>query len=177
MRLDLSLLGWVHTLACLPALVLGAMNLVMRKGTAVHRRIGQWYLVTILLVSVTSLGIYRLNRFFFPHWLAIATIVFAVMAYAFAHFRRPRALWLRFHIVSTVLTYYLLIGGGVNEVFIRVDVVRRLSGGFGSPANLMTHRVVLGLTVIALIWFNIRRRPAGQLSRYTDEPSTGSPPP
>jgi hypothetical protein len=47
-------------------------------------------------------------------------------------------------------------------VFIRVDVVRRLSGGFGSPANLMTHRVVLGLTVIALIWFNIRRLPGAR---------------
>jgi uncharacterized membrane protein len=162
MRLDLSLPGWVHTLACLLALVLGAMNLMRRKGTGTHRRIGQWYLLTILLVCVTSLGIYRLNRFFFPHWLAIVTMVFAVLAYAFAHFQWPRTIWLRGHIVSTVLTYYLLIGGGVNEVFLRVDVVRRLTGGFGSPANALTHQVLMGLTLILLIWFNVRRRPGAR---------------
>jgi hypothetical protein len=43
---------------------------------------------------------------------------------------------LLFDISSIVLTYYLLIGGGVNEVFLRVDVLRRLSGGF--PSSLIT---------------------------------------
>jgi uncharacterized membrane protein len=158
MRLDLSLLGWLHTLACLVALVLGGMNLVRRKGTPSHRRIGQWYLGSILVVSVTALGIYRLGRFFFPHWLAIATIIFAILAYSFARFKWPRVLWLRFHIMSTVLTYYLLIGGGVNEAYIRIDVLRRLSGGFPSPMVSMTHYALIGLTLILLFWFMAKSR-------------------
>jgi uncharacterized membrane protein len=155
MRLDLSLLGWLHTVACLVALVLGAVNLAQPKGTKLHRRIGQSYLCVIVFASVTSLGIYRQNRFFFPHRLAIATICLAGFAYAFAHFRWPPKLWLRGHISSIVLTYYMLIGGGVNEVFLRIDILRRLSGGFPSPLILMTHLGLIALTALALIWFNM----------------------
>jgi hypothetical protein len=54
-----------------------------------------------------------------------------------------------------VLTYYMLIGGGVNEVFLRIDILRRLSGGFPSPLIGMTHLVLIALTAVALIWFNI----------------------
>jgi uncharacterized membrane protein len=178
MRLDLSLLGWIHTSACLAALALGAINLVARKGTSLHRRIGQCYLLAILLVGVTSLGIYRQHRFFFPHWLAIATIVLAALAYAFARFRRPRPLWLHGHITSTVLTYYLLLGGGVNEVFLRVDLLRPLARGFPSPAIGLTQVVLMMLTLIMLIRFNARfsgkRAPAVPPSE--DRSNTGQPP-
>src|ERR1700676_27408 len=125
MRLDLSVLGWIHTLASVAALALGGLNLARREGTRLHRRIGQAYLCAILVVGVTSLAIYSQNRFFFPHWIAVATLVLTVLAYLFAYFRRPAALWLRGHIASTVLTYYLLVGGGVNELFLRVDVLRQ----------------------------------------------------
>jgi uncharacterized membrane protein len=168
MRLDLSLLGWIHTLACLAALALGALNLLRRKGTPSHRRIGHWYLWSILAVSISALGIYRFGRFFFPHWFAVATIIFAALAYTFARFKRPRTLWLRLHIFSSVLTYYLLVAGGVNEAFLRIDVLRRLSGGFPSPVIGMTHNILIGLTAIVLIWFMVKfrgRRVATQESR------------
>jgi uncharacterized membrane protein len=155
MRLDLSLLGWIHTVACVAALALGGLNLVRRKGTKSHRRIGQSYLWALLVVGITSLGIYSQNRFFFPHWLAVATIALTGLAYLFAHFRWPAKLWLRGHFTSTVLTYYLLVGGGVNEAFLRIDALRRLSGGFPSPLISTTHLVVLALTALALGWLNM----------------------
>jgi uncharacterized membrane protein len=158
MRLDLSVLGWIHTIACVVALALGALNLARRKGTGAHRRIGQAYLWATLVVGVTSLGIYSQNRFFFPHWLAVATLVLTVLAYLFAHFRRPAKLWLRGHIASTVLTYYLLLGGGVNEAFLRIDTLRRLSGGFPSPLISATHLVLMTLTALALAWLMMNSR-------------------
>ena len=158
MRLDLSIFGWVHTLACFLALGLGGVNLVWRKATPLHRRIGHWYLWSLVFLSATSLGIYRSHRFFFPHYLAIATIILAALAYACAHYRWPRRLWLRLHIVCTVLTYYLLIGGGINEVYLRVNLLRRLSGGFFSPIVGMTHGALMVLTVLVLLWFLIRYR-------------------
>jgi hypothetical protein len=108
--------------------------------------------------------------------LAIVTIVFAVLAYGAAHFQRPRQSWLRCHITSAVLTYYLLLGGGVNEVFLRVDMVRRLTGGFGSPTNARIHSALVGLTIIVLIWFNIRFsswRTAGSRRAVTESPRPG----
>ncbi len=158
MRLDLSVLGWIHTVACVAAIWLGAVNLLRTKGTPLHRRIGQAYLCAIVVLSLTGLLIYRLNRFFFPHWLAIATLVLAVAAFTFARFRWPARLWYRAHMIATVLTYYLLLGGGVNEAFLRIDVLRRLSGGFPSPVIGWTHRVLMALTLMVLISLLIRHR-------------------
>jgi uncharacterized membrane protein len=165
MHLDLSLLGWLHTLACFAALGLGGANLLMRKATPLHRRVGQAYLCTLIFVCATSLGIYRHHMFFFPHYLAILTIILAAMSYAFAHVRRPARLWLRGHIAATVLSYYMLVGGGVNEVYLRVDVLRRLSGGFPSPMITKTHGILMGLTLLALIWFNVTARRRGGSAR------------
>jgi len=160
MRLDLSVLGWIHTVLCIIALVLGGLNLARPKGTKSHRQIGQWYLVSLVALSATSLGIYRLHRFFFPHWFAIAAIILACLAFAFARFRWPRQLWLHGHTSSTVLSYYVLIAGGVNEAYLRIDVLNRLAGGFPSPIIGRTHFALMLLTVLALIWFNmnVRRR-------------------
>jgi uncharacterized membrane protein len=170
MRLDLSVLGWIHTIACVVALALGGLNLARRKGTNIHRRVGQWYLWSILIVGVTSLGIYSQNRFFFPHWLAVATIALAGLAYLFAHFRWPAKLWLRGHITSTVLTYYLLLGGGVNEAFLRIDGLRQLSGGFPSPLITAAHLILMALTLAALAWLIMnsseRRWPAASSPRF-----------
>jgi uncharacterized membrane protein len=175
MRLDLSFLGWIHSLACVVALALGGINLARPKGTRRHRAIGQAYLWAMLVVGVTSLAIYGQGRFFFPHWLAVASLALTGLAYAFAHFRRPAGLWLHGHVTSTVLTYYLLIGGGINEAFLRVDVLCRLSGGFPSPLIGATHMAVLALTAIALVWLNVKyapwrlwRRGPGSADRQTD---------
>jgi len=169
MRLDLSVLGWIHTIASVAALALGGLNLARPKGTRVHRRIGQGYLWSLLVVGVTSLAIYSQNRFFFPHWLAVATLILTVLAYLFARYRRPAKLWLRGHISATVLTYYLLLGGVVNEAFLRIDTLHRLSGGFPSPLISATHLVLMTLTALALAWllmnFSERRLPTGSSQR------------
>jgi uncharacterized membrane protein len=154
MTLDLSLLGWIHAVACAAALALGAVNLMAPKGTDSHRRIGNLYLCVMLFANLASLGIYRQHRFFFPHWLAIAAIALSALAFAFARFKRPRRAWLRGHIISVALTYYLLLGGGVNEAFLRIDFLRHMSGGFPSPLANMTQLALLMLTAVALVWFN-----------------------
>lgn len=72
MKLDLSLLGWVHTAGCLCALALGAKVLIGQKGTSWHRLSGHLYLGSILVINLTALGIYRRGMFYFPHWFAVA---------------------------------------------------------------------------------------------------------
>jgi len=44
-------------------------------------------------------------------------------------------------------SFYILIGGGVNEVFLRVDVLRRLAPTLDSPAVGLTH---FGLIIVFL---------------------------
>jgi uncharacterized membrane protein len=43
MNLDMSLLGWAHSLACLSALALGPAAFLQRKGSAPHIALGRGY--------------------------------------------------------------------------------------------------------------------------------------
>jgi hypothetical protein len=121
MNLDLLPLGWVHLVASLAALAAGIRVLLRPKGTPVHKRRGRVYVLTLLVTSVTALGIYRRSVFFFPHWLAIAAVVVTTVGVLAAHFKMPRKAWLHLHLTCPVTSLYILTGGGVNEVFLRVD--------------------------------------------------------
>jgi uncharacterized membrane protein len=75
MNLDLVPLGWMHFAASVVAFVLGLVMLLGPKGTAVHKGRGRVYVLAILVTSLTAFGIYRLGRFYFPHWFALASLV------------------------------------------------------------------------------------------------------
>lgn len=150
--MDISILGWIHTLTCIIALPAGLAVLAMRKGTPRHRRLGKWYVVAMVIGSVTSLGLYApiagiapgFNRF---HWLALATLVALAVAYAGAR-RQQKALWAYLHPAGMVISYYMLIGALINEAFARADVLQVYAGtrvpGLTQAANMMLFMAVLG---------------------------------
>jgi len=152
MNLDLFPLGWVHLVASLAALAVGTLVLVRPKGTPVHKRRGRVYGLTLLVTNVTALGIYRRGIFFFPHWLAIAALIVTTVGVLAAHFRIPRKAWLHLHLTCLLTSLYILVGGGVNEVFLRVDVLRRLATTLNSPAVGLTHLAVI-IVFLALIGY------------------------
>jgi hypothetical protein len=51
---------------------------------------GRLYALTLLVTSVTALGIYRRGIFFFPHWLAIAAPIVTTAGVLAAHCKRPQ---------------------------------------------------------------------------------------
>lgn len=150
--MDISILGWIHTLTCIIALPAGLAVLAMRKGTPRHRRLGKWYVVAMVVGSVTSLGLYApiagiapgFNRF---HWLALATLVALAIAYVGAR-RQQKALWAYLHPAGMVISYYMLIGALINEAFARADVLQVYAGtrvaGLTQAANIMLFMAVLG---------------------------------
>jgi uncharacterized membrane protein len=165
MNLDLIPLGWVHFIASLVAIAAAVIVLARPKGTAAHKRVGRIYVVAILVTSATALGIYRLGIFFFPHWLAIASLVTTAIAFAAAHLKWPRAGWVHIHLTMMLATVYNLIGGGINEVYLRVDALRRFSGGLGSPMVGRTHTANLLFFVALIVFFNVRETTAAARCR------------
>ncbi len=155
MNLDLVPLGWVHSLACMVALGLGAFVFATRKGTARHGRLGQVYLAAQLVLNLTALGIYRLHVFFFPHALAIATLVLIVAGWAAARFHKPPVVWKHVHLSAMILSYYMLIGGGVNEVYLRIAALRAYVSHNGGGIIAQTHAVVMLAFLILLIGWNL----------------------
>jgi uncharacterized membrane protein len=163
MNLDLYPLGWVHLAASLIALTAGAVVLVRPKGTPVHRLRGRIYVLALVVTSVTALGIYRGGVFFFPHWFGVASLVVIAIGFAAAHFKWPRTGWMHLHLTCMVASYYMLIGGGVNEVFVRLDALRRLVPNFYESRLVgMTHFAVIVLFAVLIAYFNVAlllRRP------------------
>ena len=147
MNLDLFPLGWVHFAASLAALAVGVLVLLAPKGTPVHKRRGWVYALTILVTSLTALGIYRRGIFFFPHWLAIAALIVTTAGVLAAHFKMPQKAWLHLHLTCLLTSLYILVGGGVNEMFLRLYVLRRLAPTLNSPVVGLTH---LGVIIVFL---------------------------
>jgi len=163
-----SLIGWVHAIASAVALLAGGWNILATKGTGRHRFRGRLYVWSLIVANVLVFFIYRfdldMTHGFKPgpgifgafHWLAVATLFFTLWG-NYASSRQEKAFWAYSHPVAMVLSYYLLLGGLVNELFARVLVLRRL-GGFGSPANGLSQTAVQIATVVLLVLFALKVR-------------------
>ncbi|MBV8336966.1 MAG: hypothetical protein JO358_16320 [Alphaproteobacteria bacterium] len=173
MNLDLLPLGWVHLAASLLALAVGILVLLRPKGTPVHKRRGRLYALALIVTSVTALGIYRRGIFFFPHWLAIAALVITTAGVLAAHFKRPRRAWLHWHLTCQLASLYILVGGGVNEVFLRVNALHRLAPTLNSPAVGLTHLVVQIFFLVLIAYFNAALLRRSRTKRVAQLDKTG----
>ena len=143
LELDLSLVGWAHTIVCVVAMLAFVPVMIARKGSRRHRTFGRVYSLAYAAVCATSLGIYSQQRFWFPHWLAIGGLVVLVIGYLAAHLK-PRG-WRYIHLSAMLLSAYNLFGGAVNEAYLRIPPLRRLAGDniMTSPLVGMTHALVM----------------------------------
>ena len=149
-NLNLSLLGWVHTVACVVAMLAFVPVMLARKGSQPHRRAGRVYSVAYVALCLTSLGIYSLQRFWFPHWFAVGGLAVLGVGYLAARLK-PRG-WRYIHLTAMLLSAYNLFGGAVNEAYLRIRPLRELAGGDigASPIVGMTHGVIMLVFVVLI---------------------------
>lgn len=175
---DLSLIGWLHSIACVAALLAGAWNLALPKGTALHRRVGMVYVWAMIALNLSVFFLYKFDIAFAPfrtgphifglfHWFAVAALGLILAAW-FAAPRQSRGFWAYVHPAAMILSYYLLIAGGINEVFLRIDVLRDLAFASARAAHLpraligqapvivMTQNALIAATLLLLIYFAAR---------------------
>jgi uncharacterized membrane protein len=169
MNLSMSVIGFFHTLACVLALGAGAWLMVARKGTPRHRRWGDVYTAAILFASASSLTIYTRHHFTGAHWFGVIAIVLAAGGFALGRWHGKGSAWKYGHIFCMVGSYYVLVGGGVNEVFLRVSALRpiffhqrRVVGEVHSLVMLGFLLAILGFmgaTAISRVRLNTRLDP------------------
>jgi hypothetical protein len=168
--LSMSVLGWFHTPACLVAIAAAAWLLVTRKGTRRHRRLGNVFTVSVLFACVTSLGIYSRHAWTAAHWFAIFGIVTTGGGWLVAHFKQPRLGWRYLHLTLMLLSVYNLIAGGVNEVYLRINVLRHFwRDGFHVIG--MTHGVVMLVFLVLILAFLIATAVGSRLRRRVTRPA------
>lgn len=66
--------GLIHLISGIIALIFGGLVIVLRKGTILHKRIGYIYVISMIILIVTSFGIYRLfGKFGLFHYLSLVS--------------------------------------------------------------------------------------------------------
>ena len=160
---DLSVLAWNHTFVCMLALVVGAMQLGSEKGTPAHAVRGNIYALSMVVVNVTALFIFdgedALFRhgqppvvgkgFGFFHWLAVMTLAVTLFGRLAASLQRI-AFFAYAHPICMILSYWILVGGAVNEAFIRVDWVRQAAVAISPGA-----RSIAGYKLLYIAYFTL----------------------
>jgi uncharacterized membrane protein len=66
---------YLHILAVIPSLVLGAVNLSLKKGTLLHKRIGKIWAVLMLITAMSSLFIMPTGSLTWLHLFSILVII------------------------------------------------------------------------------------------------------
>lgn len=170
---DIGLLGWVHGLACVSALLLGTWNILVFDRGANHRLRGLIYSWSMVIANLLVFAIYDFdidfaagsagpNIFGFFHWLAVAALAFTGIGW-FAAYRQRHGVWAYIHPIAMTLGYYILVGGLINEAFARVDMLRPLAytmtdagPRFGSRISGMTQGVAMLATLLLIVLFVVR---------------------
>ena len=123
-------LAYLHLATVLPAFALGAFQLLMRKGTDSHKRLGKIYMVLMLATGLITMmmpaevGPRILNHFGFIHIFSFLALVNVPIAYIAA-----RRGYIRAHRAS-MLSLYL---GGILIV-----------GAFAFSPGRMLHAWLFG---------------------------------
>ena len=72
---EISLLGWIHTIIAIIALVAGYYTLAVHKIITLQTKTGKIYLSCTLIAAVTALMIYQHDGFGVAHALAVLTLL------------------------------------------------------------------------------------------------------
>ena len=138
----ITLIGWIHTIACFGALATGFYLLASLKGSLRHRAVGRWYVYSQVAACLTALTIYATGHFRIFHGMAIVTLAFVLLG-VFAARRQARRGWALTHVTCMVVSYYMLVGGAVNEAFLRIPLLQPYFG----HGRAVTQTVVTGLFI------------------------------
>lgn len=134
----LDLLGLIHALLGVAALGFGLAVLLRHKGTPTHRRLGQGYVLSMLLLNGTALMIYDLYGRFGPfHVASVISLATVGAGFVPVYLRRPQAAWMELHATFMCWSYVGLLAAFISELAVRVPGL-----GFGSSVIAATAIVV-----------------------------------
>jgi len=70
-----SHIGWFHFITAVLAMLSGTIVLLNKKGTLFHKRVGYIYVVSMLLLNISSFFIVNFGGFSLFHFFAIVSLV------------------------------------------------------------------------------------------------------
>lgn len=154
---NISIIGWIHTIACVFAMLAGAVALFAVKGSVDHKKWGHWYVYTMLATNVSALMIYPNGEFNIFHWMAVGTLAALFLGW-YAAPRQRSLTWANTHLSCMIWSYYMLYGGLINESFLRIPALREYSPFFGSEGAIFGMTQMLVMLVFIVLWLKFLLR-------------------
>ena len=117
----MGILGWIHTIFGVVALLAGTAVVLLKKGTRLHRTLGHVYFNGMLALNITALFIYNLFGGFGPfHWLALFSLITLIAGMIPVLFRWPDKRWVEFHAGFISGSYVGLVAAFAAEITSRL---------------------------------------------------------
>ena len=114
----MRIINLIHTLFSVLALFSGAFVLLNIKGTRLHKRIGYLYVLSMLILLLTSFLIFDLFAGFGPyHVLSIVSLVTLLLGMYFPLFKRTYRGWVLQHYMWMSYSYVGLLMAGGSHLF------------------------------------------------------------
>ncbi len=113
--------GLIHLISSIVALVTGTLVLIMKKGTIRHKQIGYVYVISMVLLLLTSFLIYRLfNGWGVFHNATIFSLITISLGMIPLWTKKPTNNWKGMHFSFMYWSVIGLYSAFVAEVFTRV---------------------------------------------------------
>ena len=109
-----------HLVAAVSALLVGAVVLVLPKGTPTHRTIATVYVIALLLVDVAALSLHREDAFGVFHALAVASLVTVAVGLAPLILGKRSPQVIATHAYCMTWSYAGLVAAGCGQLAVAV---------------------------------------------------------
>ena len=141
--------GLTHLIASMVALLSGSLVLLMKKGTRLHVRIGYVYAMSMTVLIVTALMIYRLfNGWGMFHYMTIVSLVTLALGMVSIWTKKPANKWQEMHFAYMYWSVIGLYAATAAELLTRIP---------SSPFMGMVGISTGGIVVAGAIGFKINR--------------------
>ncbi|MFT4613968.1 MAG: putative membrane protein [Bacteroidia bacterium] len=147
---DITLLGWIHTIIAIVALVAGFYTLVVYKVITPEQRTGQVYLVCTLIAAVTALMIYKHGGFGAAHALAVLTLLALIAGFFVTKLKMFSAIadYFQAFCFSGTLLFHMI--PAITDSLLRLPVADPI---LTNPEDLLLKQFYLSFVVIFLVGY------------------------
>jgi len=148
---EMTILGWIHTLLGVVAVLSGFYTLYKYKVISVEKGSGRLYVYVTLLVAGSALGIYNQGGFGIAHILAVLTLIALAGGYIMEKIQLFGSFSKYFQALAYTITLLFHMLPAITDFLRRLPVGDPFIDSFEDPLLVNFHLAFLLIFVVGII--------------------------
>jgi len=148
---EMTILGWIHTLLGVVAVLSGFYTLYKYKVISVEKSSGRLYVYVTLLVAGSALGIYNQGGFGIAHILAVLTLIALAGGYIMEKIQLFGSFSKYFQALAYTITLLFHMLPAITDFLRRLPVGDPFIDSFEDPLLVNFHIAFLLIFVVGII--------------------------